>query len=451
MRRPRGTGTIERTREGKFRARFPFKPNEREDIDGSPFDTRKAAEVALDALLAALQDAGATVGGTTLRKLGEKALAQRDRDGYRGVDAEYDLWNLRIETWERCGLPASSTTRGDVKAWLASLRKKNGKPLATQSRRNALNLLRAVYAYGVDLDLVTENPCDGIKVKDHGRTQEGSTFLTAEEVERLIAIATDPGVALKIGTGMRSGELRALQWEDVHADHIVVRYGAPDMPRKNGQILHVPILPIAARALAELRRPFGEKDPTGIVLPTVTGCHRKKGHVFARDEWKAWLKAAKLTRRVRPHDLRHTCATLLLSGAWGEPWSYEAVKEMLGHSSVKVTERYARALGTLAQKAAAKLRIVADKPAVSPQANEAEVSQAREILGRRGSDSNRRMTVLQTVDLRGFSRADVDVAGLARAYVEAVASGDPTAIAKGLTLADRAWEMGALRLAAGDE
>lgn len=450
MRRPKGSGTIERTREGKWRARFPFKPNEREDIDGSPFNTRKDAESALDALLEALNEAGATRGGITLRKLGERALAQRDRDGYRSVDAEYDVWNLRVEKWDRASMPASSTTRGDVKAWLASMRNaKTRKPLATQTRRNALNLLRAVYAYGVDHEIVAENPCDGIKVKDHGRTNEGSTYLTAQEVEALIAVATDPGVALKIGTGMRSGELRSLRWEDVHDDHITVRYGAPDMPPKNGRIREIPILPLAATAIAELRRAFGDEDPAGIVLPTVTGCHRKKGHVFDRVEWKSWLEAAKLTRRVRPHDLRHTCATLLLSGAWGEPWSYEAVKEMLGHSSVKVTERYARATGTLAQKAAAKLNAQTDKPATSPQTIAAEVVQARDIILRRGSDSNRRVTVLQTGGPTQGRAADIDSAGLARAYeferalwlswrrfVEAAAEGDAKALAYGLAFAE---------------
>ncbi len=38
--------------------------------------------------------------------------------------------------------------------------------------------LRAVYAYGVENELVDENPCDGIKVKDHGSTIEKSTWLS---------------------------------------------------------------------------------------------------------------------------------------------------------------------------------------------------------------------------------------------------------------------------------
>lgn len=439
-RRPKGTGTIETTRDGRFRARFAFKVGEREDIDGSPFPTHDEAERALNALLAELRDAGAVRGGVTLRKLGEKALAQRDLDGYRSVDADRDVWDLRVETWHRASYPASATTRGDVRTWLASMRsKRTGKPLAGQTRRNALNILRAVYAYGVENEIVDENPCDGIRIKDHGSTLDSSTFLSADEADALIAAATDPAVALAIGTGMRSGELRSLLWSDVHDDHITVRFGSPEKPTKNGKTRDIPILPVASDAIERLRKL--REGHTGIahekVLPALSGGYRARGQVFDRLAWKVWLKSAGITRRVRPHDLRHTTATLLLTGAWSEPWTYEAVKEMLGHSSVKVTERYARATGTLAQRAARSMR----KPETSPQSSSPEAVQAAEILQRRGSDSNRRMTVLQTRHPQRKKPAGVGLAGLCRALLESVAAADPLHTARSVELADLVWSL----------
>lgn len=50
---------------------------------------------------------------------------------------------------------------------------------------------------------------------------------------------------------------------------------------------------------------------------------------------------AGVQRPVRFHDLRHTCASHLVMGSWGEPWSLEAVREFLGHGSIAVTQRYA--------------------------------------------------------------------------------------------------------------
>jgi integrase len=53
--------------------------------------------------------------------------------------------------------------------------------------------------------------------------------------------------------------------------------------------------------------------------------------------WKAVLKAAGISRPFRFHDLRHSCASqLVMSGA-----SLMAVKEILGHESLKTTMRYA--------------------------------------------------------------------------------------------------------------
>jgi hypothetical protein len=51
------------------------------------------------------------------------------------------------------------------------------------------------------------------------------------------------------------------------------------------------------------------------------------------------------------------------------------------------------------------------------------------------------MTVLQSQHRQQKSRGEAAFAGLWRAYVEAVAAGDPRAHARGLDLADAAWEL----------
>ncbi len=84
------------------------------------------------------------------------------------------------------------------------------------------------------------------------------------------------------------------------------------------------------------------------------GAYRDPTHVIDWKVWKAALRASGLTRRVRWHDLRHTCASSLVSGWWGRRWSLQEVKEMLGHTTIDVTQRYAHlAPGALEEAATA--------------------------------------------------------------------------------------------------
>lgn len=151
-------------------------------------------------------------------------------------------------------------------------------------------------------------------------------------------------MSLAIWTGLRLGELRSLEWRDVLADELVVRFGSPGKPPKNGKIRRPPILPQARAVLDKLPR----VGP--LVFPGRTSSeHRYR--LASRQDWTQWLVDAGLERRVRWHDLRHTCATLLLSGALGHAWSIEAVCEFLGHSDISVTQRYARLVGSVSRTA----------------------------------------------------------------------------------------------------
>jgi integrase len=362
MRRRAGTGTIEATRDGRFRARYPLN-GERADV--GIFATAREAAAALDALVSELYAAGhAPRAGVTLGALGDRCLALRRREGYRSIASEENRWKVHLAPWELARAPASSITRADVRAWLAGLARKG---LAAQTRRNALNLLRAVLEHGVELEILDSNPARDVRVKDRGTVRERSTWLSLAESERLIRAAASPAVTLSIVTGLRHGELRSLEWADVHEDHLLVRFGAPGKPPKNGKIRRVPLLPVARATLATMRRHgrlvFPGLDPDASIW-----------RLAARADWLRWLAAAGISRRVRWHDLRHTCATLLLSGAWGHAWSTEAVRELLGHSSVKVTERYARALGSLSASAADTMQAAADATANEARTKPATVA-----------------------------------------------------------------------------
>jgi len=111
----------------------------------------------------------------------------------------------------------------------------------------------------------------------------------------------------------------------------------------------------AAREWLKVLPTYAPHNPERLMFPTPA---REKQLRSGGRGWKggarrqagktppAWsrVKEALGTRKVWWHLLRHTCATSLLCGWWGRRWSLEEVGKLLGHSSVKVTERYAHLL-----------------------------------------------------------------------------------------------------------
>ncbi|HTQ41804.1 MAG TPA: tyrosine-type recombinase/integrase, partial [Polyangiaceae bacterium] len=232
------------------------------------------------------------------------------------------------------------------------------KGLAPQTRRNALSLLRTIFRQAHELGHMKANPCIGVRVK--GKDKDAWTYLTREEMPRFLA-AFDPIerhlAAVQVGTGVRPGELVTLRRADVHLDdrpRIVIRYGAaPDVPTKTGAVRTVHLFGLALIAMQSwmgLEAP--KRNPHGLVFPRERGGFRDENHVIRWEAWKAVLERAGLKRRFRWYDLRHTCASWLVSGWWGRRWSLQEVKEMLGHTSITITQRYAHLAASASEEAA---------------------------------------------------------------------------------------------------
>ncbi len=88
-------------------------------------------------------------------------------------------------------------------------------------------------------------------------------------------------------------------------------------------------------------------QPVGLIFATETGTIINPSNLRNRS-FKPLLKRAGLPP-IRFHDLRHTCATLLL----GRDVNAKVVSEMLGHSSISITlDIYSHLLPDMQEKAA---------------------------------------------------------------------------------------------------
>ncbi|MDT4864705.1 Tyrosine recombinase XerC [compost metagenome] len=137
-----------------------------------------------------------------------------------------------------------------------------------------------------------------------------------------------PLVLLSLNTGMRRGEVFNLTWADVDLTNKLVTVEGEGA--KSGQTRHIPLNKEALETLKGWRKQHSKE--VGFVFPG------KKGERLdnVKKSWEGLLKLANVTG-FRWHDLRHTFASKLVMA--GVPLN--TVRELLGHSDIAMTLRYA--------------------------------------------------------------------------------------------------------------
>lgn len=212
-----------------------------------------------------------------------------------------------------------------VDTWRRS-RRRSGIAPATINRN--VNALRACLSHAVNRGLLQSNPLAGLQrldVEEENRVR----YLDAGEEERLRSSLEGCDARLKtmiilsLNTGIRRGELFSLDWMSVTADTIAVESGKS----KNRRTRHIPLNSEARTVLDRWGR-----HPSGLLFPSDSG----KQLTDVRKSWVSVLKKAKISN-FRWHDLRHHFASKLAMAAV----PLNTVRELLGHSDIKMTLRYA--------------------------------------------------------------------------------------------------------------
>ncbi len=365
--RDQGKGSVDQLPSGRWRARMMLPSGARRSL--GTFATRGEALAVADAAthLVAKHTGAVTPRAPTVAQWGTTWLVQREEEGVRSVRQERSCWRTWIEP-QLGSMLVRDLTRREVVAWVAALREarahrsvKGGavgehsdaaRKVSRQVVVHALRVLRGALRAARDAGHVAHDATDGVKVARgrEGRTEEAWTFLSAAEIEALTRCEAipDPERAIytvALYTGLRQGELWALRWEDVRLEgvaEITVR-GSHQGPTKNRRVRRVPLLPGAVEALARLPGPR-----RGVVFPKGSGGQRRPDDdarwapvMRANGPANGYRMRAGITRRVRFHDLRHTCASHLVMGTWGITLSLMETAQWLGHSSLSVTQRYA--------------------------------------------------------------------------------------------------------------
>lgn len=179
-----------------------------------------------------------------------------------------------------------------------------------------------------------------------GRRRLDADLLTPKEIERLIRECSNRAptgirnralIAIAWRSGLRIGEVLALRPKDIDLDTgtLVVQHGKGDKRRVVG---------LDAGTGALLGRWLDVRRKRGItgrapVFCTLDGT--EIGQSYVRHLLPRLGKRAGIDKRVHAHALRHAYAVELER----EGATLSTIRDLLGHSSAAVTDRYLRRLG----------------------------------------------------------------------------------------------------------
>ncbi len=351
--RGNGEGSIYQRKDGRWVGQYVVQM-----ADGSKYryiygKTRKAVAERLTKAMAD-RDGGLVfeAGNITVGEYLERWLTDCVRDTVK--ESTYSSYTRLAE---KHAIPALKRTK--LKTFNAAhvrtlFREKLDSGLSARTVQYLRFVLRKAMDQAVSDGLIPRNPVLAVKSPQVRREEtkplsqsEARTFLQAvsESEDRLEAL-----YILAVHCGLRQGEMFGLKWEDVDLDARTLQVrrtlarvedGQPvfTTPKTTKSRRQVRLTTGAMFALKVHRKQQLEQqmeyagiwEDHGLVFTSEIGTPLNR-HNVAQRSFKPLLKRAGL-RDIRFHDLRHTCATLLLSRGQHPKF----VQELLGHSTIAIT------------------------------------------------------------------------------------------------------------------
>jgi integrase len=196
---------------------------------------------------------------------------------------------------------------------------------------NEIRTIKAAFQKAVDWGRLKEHPFG--RIKQIRVPEEDARPFTKDEFKKLCNVIKDDSflriVKFAVLTGMRRGEILNLRWENIDISKKKITVVSSGEHRvKHGKMRKIPINDEVVGILEKVKNDsdyvFINKQKRPYNDDTVT------------KKFKDYIRMAKLPDELHFHSLRETFAS------WGmsEGISHYAMKQLLGHASVKTTEGY---------------------------------------------------------------------------------------------------------------
>ncbi len=237
----------------------------------------------------------------------------------------------------------SAETLSAYQTWLLTEEKPSGERLSAATQRARLSTVKRFFLFLAKEGQVLSDRAATVSLPKLRRRLPQPLISPAEALRLLQRIDTGTPLGLRdramievlYASGIRNAELRALVLGDLDAatGTLMVRHGKGDKDRV------VPIGPIATKVLTSYiqeARPILVPVETPLIFVTKNGSPLR-----ALDVINAVIRAAKaagIKKRLRPHHLRHACATHMLKGGA----DIRHIQMLLGHASLHTTQLYTK-------------------------------------------------------------------------------------------------------------
>ena len=371
-RRKRGDGSVHLRKDGRWEGRYVVSYDDKDlPITKNVLAKTKAACVEK------LKQLKESCGGKKNDKL------RPDMPFGEWLDFWYQTWSksaLRPKTqldYESCiyqhiipklgSIPLDKLTQNDLQQFYAHLKKNGrlnrtdvcGSGLSDRMVRACHTRCRTVLNKAVEQGLIRVNPADGCKLP--AQTANEMQVLTREEMQRFLIQAKEEGYfelfPLELATGLRRGEVLALQWNDLNFDTGELRIKR-QVYRANGKlVVSAPKTKAALRtivlppALVEVLREYHQQADSRWMFPSPAKEDSPLDPAACRKRLQTILKHAGC-KRVRFHDLRH----LFVTTALGSGMDVKTLSTIIGHVSAKTTLNiYTHVTDAMQETAAAKI------------------------------------------------------------------------------------------------
>lgn len=338
-----GQGTVYRLNSGKWRAQGPLISGRRVSL--GTYDTEESARqaVRLGSQSLVQEHIVAPSKIPTFRAYATAWLDKPDQT----LSPSNDIYRRRFRSVKKAdwsSLRIDMITRRDLKEWVEMR-------LAARAHKRRyikalLGFVRMVFAAAVEEERIPINPASDVRVRRDKTEDPPIRWLTMDEQKKLFGCANIARedrlfIVFALWTGLRKWEVMALRLDHIlwETRQVYIEFGSRTGPTKSKAPRTVPLLAPAWDALLawlDVLPSYCADNPHGLLFPGPNGGFRT---TWFDEHWEAIREAAGLEMVF--HSLRHTAATCLVNGYWGEHMRIEDVKGFMGHSSVKQTEVYA--------------------------------------------------------------------------------------------------------------